>query len=226
MIKKIKSKDNKQYAVIGLGRFGTEMVKALRANNCEVLAVDMSEDRTQEVAEIATHIIVADASEEATLRSIGIDSFDVVIIAIGHNIQASIITALCCKELGVKYIVAKAFNQKHAKVLEKIEVNKIVIPEADSALKTARLLCYPRVNDIIQLAEGYSIAEILIPESWEEKSLSELKIRNKYGINVLMVIYSEDRSENPTAATVLHKDARLVIGGLTEAVQKFIKQTD
>lgn len=222
MIKKIKSKDNKQYAVIGLGRFGTEMVKALHNNDCEVLAVDMSEDRTQEVSEFATHVVVADASEEATLRAIGIQNFDVVIIAIGHNMQASIITALCCKEMGVKYIVAKANSVNHAKVLEKIGIDKIVVPETDSAIKTARLLNYPKVNDIIELAEGYSIAEILIPESWEGKSLGELKIRNKYDINVLMVLYAEENAENPTAATVLRKNAKLVIGGLVEDVQNFI----
>jgi trk system potassium uptake protein TrkA len=125
--------------------------------------------------------------------------------------------------MGVKYIVAKASSEKHAKVLEKIGVDKIVIPEADSAIKTARLLNYPRVNDIIELAEGYSIAEISIPDEWVGKSLSDLQIRNKYKINILMIIYSEDEAENPTATTVFKQGARLVIGGLVADIQEFIR---
>ena len=225
MLKKIKGAAPRQFAVLGLGRFGVEMVKALSAIGCEVLAVDVSEERTAEVADIATYTVAADSSEENTLKTLGIAAFDVVIIAIGENMQASIITAMTCKEMGVKTIVAKAFNAKHAKVLEKIGVDRIIVPERDSAVRTATLINNPKVNDIIELNAGYCIAEIEIPQDWKDKTLVELNVRAKHSINVLMVTNGDDEDPiSPDISTVFRDGQWVLIGGLTADVKKFINR--
>ena len=204
----------KQVAVLGLGRFGTEVTKALYSYGCEVLAVDENEEKTYEVADFATHTVTTNVAEESNLKSIGITDFDAVIIAIGDNIQASIITALNCKEMGVNYIAAKAQNEKHAKVLEKIGVDYVVIPEADTARKTARLLTHPKINDLIELAGGYGIAEIGVAEGWEGKMLSELDIRNRYRVNVLIAINGKGEVDaNPSGTTKLERGSKLIVGG-------------
>ena len=204
----------KQVAVLGLGRFGTEVTKALYSYGCEVLAVDENEEKTYEVADFATHTVTTNVAEESNLKSIGITDFDAVIIAIGDNIQASIITALICKEMGVNYIVAKAQNSKHAKVLKKIGVDYVVIPEADTAIKTARLLTHPKINDLIELAGGYSLAEIAVPKDWIGKALIDLDIRNRYAVNVLIVISKDGQvNANPYGATVLSEGSKLIVGG-------------
>lgn len=204
----------KQVAVLGLGRFGTEVTKALYSYGCEVLAVDENEEKTYEVADFATHTVTTNVAEESNLKSIGITDFDAVIISIGDNIQASIITALICKEMGVNYIVAKAQNSKHAKVLKKIGVDYVVIPEADTAIKTARLLTHPKINDLIELAGGYSLAEIAVPKDWIGKALIDLDIRNRYAVNVLIVISKDGQvNANPYGATVLSEGSKLIVGG-------------
>ena len=204
----------KQVAVLGLGRFGTEVTKALYSYGCDVLAVDENEEKTYEVADFATHTVTTNVAEESNLKSIGITDFDAVIIAIGDNIQASIITALICKEMGVNYIVAKAQNSKHAKVLKKIGVDYVVIPEADTAIKTARLLTHPKINDLIELAGGYSLAEIAVPKDWIGKALIDLDIRNRYAVNVLIVISKDGQvNANPYGATVLSEGSKLIVGG-------------
>lgn len=204
----------KQVAVLGLGRFGTEVTKALYSYGCEVLAVDESEEKTYEVADFATHTVATNVAEESNLKSIGITDFDAVIIAIGDNIQASIITALTCKEMGVNYIVAKAQNDKHAKVLKKIGVDYVVIPEADTAVKTARILTHPKINDLIEIAANYSLAEIDVPKEWIGRPLIDLDIRNRYAVNVLVVIGKNgDVNANPYGATVLGEGCKLIVGG-------------
>lgn len=209
----------KQVAVLGLGRFGTEVTKALYNYGCEVLAVDENEDKTYEVADFATHTVTTNVAEESNLKSIGITDFDAVIIAIGDNIQASIITALICKEMGVNYIVAKAQNSKHAKVLKKIGVDYVVIPEADTAIKTARLLTHPKINDLIEIASGYSLAQIEAPKEWIGKPLIDLDIRNRYAVNVLVVISKKGEvNANPYGATVLTEGCKLIVGGNTSDI--------
>lgn len=209
----------KQVAVLGLGRFGTEVTKALYSYGCEVLAVDEKEEKTYEVADFATHTVTTNVAEESNLKTIGIADFDAVIIAIGDNIQASIITALICKEMGVSYIVAKAQNANHAKVLKKIGVDYVVIPEADTAIKTARLLTHPKINDLIEIAKGYSLAEIDVPRDWVGKALTELDIRNRYSVNVLVIISGKGAvNANPYGATVLAEGDRVIVGGMTDDI--------
>ena len=203
---KLPKSDMKQVAVLGLGRFGIELAKALGATDCEVLAVDRCEERIYEVADYVTHTVVADVS-------------DCVVVAIGDDMQSSIITALNCKHMGVEYIVAKAQTAQHAEILEKIGVDYIVIPEADSAKKTARLLTQPQIDDIISVTADYSIAQVAVPSDWAGRKLSELNLRSHYGVNVLIVITNGGINTSPAADTVLAESDRLVIGGMSSDIK-------
>ena len=221
MNNKLPKSNMRQVAVLGLGRFGTEIAKALYNSGCEVLAVDQNEDRIYEVADFTTHAVATNVAEESNLKQLGITEFDGVVIAIGDNIQASIITALNCKEMGCNYIVAKAQNAKHARVLEKIGVDYVIIPEADSAIKTARLLTQPQISDIVSITSNYSIAQVNVPDVWAGRKLSELDLRNRYDVNVLIVITKAGVNSMPSGDTVFSVGDKIVIGGESSSIKAF-----
>ena len=152
------------------------------------------------------------------LKQLGITEFDGVVIAIGDNIQASIITALNCKEMGCNYIVAKAQNAKHARVLEKIGVDYVIIPEADSAIKTARLLTQPQISDIVSITSNYSIAQVNVPDAWAGRKLSEMDLRNRYDVNVLIVITKAGVNSMPSGDTVFSVGDKMLVTGPTTGV--------
>lgn len=219
-MKKFKHTKNQQFAVLGLGKFGTEITKALYNYGYEVLAIDIDEEKVNEVANYCTHSLVADVSEENTLRTVAIENFDTVVIAIGNNMQASIISALICKELGVKNIIAKAHNEKHGKVLNKIGVNQVIYPEAAMAVKVATTLINPNIQNHMEIVAGYSIAEIRIPDKWINKNLGELALRSEYAVNVLIIIRANDEVITaPTGDTVLKEDDIIVVGGSNQDIE-------
>ncbi len=219
-MKKFKHTKNQQFAVLGLGKFGTEITKALYNYGYEVLAIDIDEEKINEVAGFCTHSLVADVSEENTLRTVAIENFDTVVIAIGNNIQASIISALICKELGVKNIIAKAHNEKHGKVLNKIGVNQVIYPEAAMAVKVATTLINPNIQNHMEIVAGYSIAEIRIPDKWINKNLGELALRSEYAVNVLIIIRANDEVITaPTGDTILKEDDIIVVGGSNQDIE-------
>ena len=220
MNRRFKNKTKQQVAVIGLGRFGTEMTRYLYSNGCDVMAVDIAEERTLAVADYAVHTLVADASDESTLKRMGIESFDTVVIAIGE-MQPSIVCALNCLEMKVENIIAKARDEKHAKILEKIGIKNIVIPEADSAIKTAVGILNPNVGDIMELAVGYDVAVINTPHEWKGKPIKDLDLPNIHGVNILTVI-RDGQIISPLADTLVKEDDKFIIGGLAEDVKKFI----
>lgn len=219
-MKKFKHTKNQQFAVLGLGKFGTEITKALYNYGYEVLAIDIDEEKINEVANYCTHSLVADVSEENTLRTVAIENFDTVVIAIGNNMQASIISALICKELGVKNIIAKAHNEKHGKVLNKIGVNQVIYPEAAMAVKVATTLINPNIQNHMEIVAGYSIAEIRIPDKWINKNLGELALRSEYAVNVLIIIRANDEVITaPTGDTILKEDDIIVVGGSNQDIE-------
>jgi len=161
----------KQFAVIGIGRFGSSVAKTLCGLGHEVLAVDRNQDRIQEIADYVTHAVQADATDEEALKSLGIRNFDAVVVSIGDDIQSSIMIALLCKEMGVKFVVGKAQNDLHAKVLYKIGVDKVIFPERDMGMKIAHHLASTNIIDYIELASDYSLVEVTaIPNGWGSRS--------------------------------------------------------
>lgn len=175
----------KQFVVIGLGRFGTSVAKTLYTLGNDVLAIDSSDDIVQSISDSVTHSVQMNATDENSLRALGIRNFDVAVITIGSDIQASTMATLLVKEMGVKYIIAKANTEIHAKVLYKIGADRVVFPERDMGVRVAHNLVSTNILDYIELSPNYSIAEIVIPKIWHGKTLNELNIRANYGINVV-----------------------------------------
>jgi trk system potassium uptake protein TrkA len=203
----------KQYAVIGMGRFGSSVATYLAGMGYEVLAVDESEERVQEVAHRVTHAVSADSTDEDAMRALGIRNFDVVVVAIGQDIQSSILTTLILKDLGVKTIIVKAQNELHGKVLNKIGADKVVFPERDMGLRVAHHLISPNILDHIELSADFSIVEMKIPPEMIGKNLKQLDIRVTYNCNVLAVKRNGQMNITPRADEQLLPDDVLVIVG-------------
>lgn len=214
----------KQFAVIGMGRFGISLAMKLVEAGQDVLAIDNSEDRIQEVEHYFTHAVVADASDEKALTSLGIRNFDSVIVAIGSDIQASILTAMLLAHLGVENIIAKAINERHGQVLEKIGVKWIVYPEKDMGERVANQILSPNVLNYIEISKQHSIEEVKLPESMVGKNLKELNLRAKYNVNVIAIERSGDVivSMNPDEA--LQKGDFLIIIGNRKDLAKFSRE--
>lgn len=205
---------SKQFVVIGLGRFGSSVAKTLYSLGNEVLAIDTDEEVVQSISDSVTHAVQADATDEATLRSLGVRNFDVAVVTIGSNVQSSVMITLLIKELGVKYVIAKAQNELHAKVLYKIGADRVVFPERDMGVRVAHNLCSSNILDYIELSPDYSIMELTAIDEWENKSLRELGMRSKYGINVMAIKTGTQINVSPSADDKInHGDVLVVIGG-------------
>ncbi|MFS8580601.1 MAG: TrkA family potassium uptake protein [Novibacillus thermophilus] len=210
----------KQFAVIGLGRFGGSVARALCEMGYEVLVVDKNEQRIQDFSNIATHAVVADTTDEEALNALGIRNFDIVVVAIGEDIQSSILTTLILKELDVQTVVVKARNALHGKVLYKIGADKVVYPERDMGIRVVHSLISPNILDIIELADDYSIVEIHAGEFFSGKTLKDLDIRAKFGCNV-MAIKSGDRINiAPLASDRINEGDNLVVIGHNDDLQR------
>lgn len=206
----------KQYAVIGMGRFGSSVAMSLYKLGYEVLAIDSNEQRMQEVSGFVTHAVQADATDEEALRAIGIRNFDVVVVAIGQDIQSSILTTLNVKELGVPMLVVKAQNDLHGKVLKKIGADRVIFPERDMGLRVAHHLISPNILDFIELSEDYSIVELKASPSMVGQTLRQLDIRAKYGCNVMALKIGDKINISPNADDVIQPDEVLVVVGENE----------
>ena len=194
---------NKQFVIIGLGRFGSSIAKTLYSLGNDVLAIDKDEDIVQEIADSVTHAVQLDATDENALRSLGIRNFDVAVVTIGDNIQSSIMATLLVKELGVKYIIAKGHSDLHAKVLYKIGADRVVLPEKDMGIRVAHNLVSANILDYIELSDDYSVMEIQVLHEWAGKTLNELKLRSKYGINVMAIKRGDEVNLSPAADEIV-----------------------
>jgi trk system potassium uptake protein TrkA len=203
----------KQFAVLGLGRFGSSLAKTLYGLGHDVLAVDEREEVVQDISDSVTHAIQADAADESTLRSLGLRNFDVAIVTIGSDIQASILVTLILKELGVKYVVAKAQSELHAKVLYKIGADRVVFPERDMGVRLAHNLVSTNILDFIELSSDYSIVEVAALSEWKGKTLKELNMRVKYGINIIAIRREGKINVSPKAEDrIMENDVLVVVG--------------
>ncbi|MFB9751847.1 TrkA family potassium uptake protein [Paenibacillus hodogayensis] len=203
----------KQYAVIGMGRFGSSVAKSLYGLGYEVLAIDSSEQRMQEVSGTVTHAVQADSTDEEALRALGIRNFDVVVVAIGQDIQSSILTTLILKDLGVPLLVVKAQTELHGKVLKKIGADKVIFPERDMGLRVAHHLISPNILDFIELSDDYSIVELKASSTMIGRTLRELDVRARYGCNVMALKTGDKMNISPNADdTIKHDDILVVVG--------------
>jgi len=210
----------KQFIVIGLGRFGTSVAETLYSLGNDVLAVDHDEDVVQNISDNVTHAVQVDANDENSLRALGIRNFDCAVISIGSSIQSSILATILVKELGVKHIVAKATTELHAKVLYKIGANRVVFPERDMGVRVAHNLVSSNILDYIELSPDYSIAEVVSPEEWNNKTLKELNVRAQYGISVMAIKRNNDIDISPSADTIIEPGDIIVAIGSIEELNK------
>jgi len=216
----------KQFVVIGMGRFGSALAKRLYALGHEVLAIDSNEDEIQRISDKVTHAVTADATDESVLKSLGIRNFDVGIVAIGADVQSSIITTLMLKEMGIKYVVAKAQNDLHAKVLIKIGADRVVFPERDMGERVAHNLVSTNLLEFIELSPEFSIIEFAVPHIWVGKNLRDLNLRVKYGVNVVAIKNNNKINPAPMADEEIKEDTILVIIGSNDGIKKLEKKVE
>jgi trk system potassium uptake protein len=215
----------RQFAVIGLGRFGSSVAKTLSEKGYQVLAIDITEDKVQDVSDIVTQAVCVDATDEKALRAVGADSVDVAIVSVGNNIEASVLITLLLKEIGIKEVVAKAVTEEQGKVLEKVGADKIVFPERDMGIRVANSLTSENVSEHIDLSAACSIIEIKAPQDFVGKTLKQLSVRVEYGLNIA-AIKSIDEAGNeainstPEADYKIKGTDRLMVVGPNENIER------
>ncbi len=185
----------KTFAVIGLGRFGFAVATQLFNMGYEVIAVDSNMENVNLISDYVTRAVCINVKEESVLKTIGIKNCDCVVVAMGNNITDSVLITLSLKEMGVKQVVCKAKDNQHKKILQKIGADTVIIPEQEAGVKTAINLVSDRFVDLIELSDEYSIADSTVPKSWIGKSLAELAVRKKYGVNIVAIKNTEKESD-------------------------------
>jgi trk system potassium uptake protein len=209
------------YAVIGLGRFGTSIISKLYEAGQEVMGIDINNELVDDIKSSVTHAVVLDSTDEESLKSVGIRNFDYVIVAIGNDMQASILTVMLLKEIGVKQVIAKALNKRHGQLLDKVGADWVIHPERDMGERVAHQLLSPNVLNYIELSKEYSIEEIMIPSSMKKKSLRELDLRAKYNVNAIAILSNENLIISPSPDQVLKDGDKLVIIGHRDDINEF-----
>ncbi len=204
----------KKFALIGLGRFGRSICHTLIDAGQEVLVIDSNNKKINEFKDIATHTVLGNAQDEQILRSVGIRNFDHVIIAIGEDIQASILVALMIKEMGVPFVTAKAQNEYHGKVLEKIGVDYVIHPERDSGIRIAHQIVSKNIIDYLKLSDEYSLVELKVTNAFfYNKSLVEIDFRVKFGLVIIGIRRNFEIIISPTAEERIKENDSLILVG-------------
>lgn len=214
----------KSFAVIGCGRFGSSVATTLYHMGHEVMAVDSNEELVQSISEDVTHAVVVDVMNEIAVGELGLSNFDIVIVSIGSNVEASIMATIMAKEHGVKRVVAKATSDFQGKILAKVGADKVIYPERDMGVRLAHNLVSTNIIEFIELSPDYGMIEINPPKEWINKTLTELDLHSKHGINVIAVRSGEKININPERDYLLEKDDLLVIVASTSAINKLEKK--
>jgi trk system potassium uptake protein TrkA len=215
-------KGSRQFAVIGLGRFGRAVCMTLHRMGYEVVGTDINEELvSQAISErIATHAIQLDSTNLNALKEAGIFEFDTVIVAIGNYIEESIVTTLNVKEGGVNCVVAKASSAIHGKLLKRVGADLVVFPEHEAGCELAYTLTKPAILDRFDLDPDHSIVEIRVPDEFDGKTLADLELRGRYGLNVLAVGSDDHFLINPTPQERLSKGLLMVVIGSNQAIHR------
>ena len=209
----------KQYAVFGLGSFGESVAIALQGLGCEVIVVDDDMERIEDIANSVSYAMKADFGDPDVVRSLGTKNLDGVVVAVADNMEASIMATLVCKEIGVPYVISKAKNDLHATVLKKIGADAIIFPEKEMGVRRAKNLMSANFADWIALSPDYSLVETVIPRGWMGKSLQDLDVRRKYGINVVGIKVGEDVEVNPNPEKALEDGMVMILVGANKDLE-------
>lgn len=210
----------KSYAVFGLGRYGLAVARELVAGGAEVLAVDQSESIVNSLTAEIPLCKCADVTDGDTLRQLDIGSFDTVVIAMAGSLEATVLSTMLCKELGVKTVIAKCYNETHQKILSRVGADQVVIPESESGARLAKNLLSAGFVDLLELSRDVSMVEVSVQPEWVGKSLLELNLRRKYGINIVAIREGGRVSVTIDPEKPLSKEARLLVIGNTARMGK------
>ncbi|MFS0674008.1 potassium channel family protein [Ornithinibacillus sp. 179-J 7C1 HS] len=211
----------KQFVVIGLGQFGSSVCKQLYQLGHDVLGIDNDEDNVKTNSNNASHLVVANATDEDKLKALGVRNFDYAIVAIGEKIQPSILCTLILKDIGVKNVWVKAQNVQHKKVLEKVGADRIINPEEEMGIRIANQLDSDKIIDYIGLSKDYSILELKATSKISNKSLIQLDIRAKYGCTILALKRGEDVNVSPLPDDLILEGDVMVVMGDNKSLKRF-----
>lgn len=203
--------EKKSYAVFGLGRFGRSVAEELAKSGAEVLAVDIDEEKVRDVAEYVTFAVTADVCDIESMETLGLRNMDGVIVAITENLNASVLITILAKEMGVPYVIAKAKDNLHIKVLEKVGADKVIIPEKESGVRVARSIWAGNFIDFIELSDRVKLIEIPVRDEWIGKTLRELNLRQKNRINIVAIRENGELSVGPDPDTPIKKDISMIV---------------
>ena len=213
----------KGFAVLGLGRFGTSVATHLAETGAEVLVVDQDESNVHDVADLVTYAVQGDISDPDTLMSLGIGNLDAVIVAIAGNMEASVMATILAKEQGVPYVLAKAQNEMHGKILEKVGADNVIYPEKEMGARIARNLTVGNFIDLFELSSKVSMVEMIVKPEWEGRTLVELDLRGRYGVNVVAVKRGGDLDVSPAPNEALQPEMHLLLTGYNHDLKKLVQ---
>ena len=210
----------KSFIVIGLGRFGSNIAKTLIENNCDVLAVDISEESVKRVSSFVPHCVIADATKEQVLVELGAKSIDHAVVAIGNNLQASILTIMNLKHLGVPRITVRADEEGHKEVYRTLGATEVIIPEESAAISLGNQIISDSILDYYTVSRSYAMVKVNIGRDFKE-NLIELDLRNSYGINIVGIIKEDGEFFIPRGTDKLIKGEVAVVVGTKPKIKKF-----
>jgi trk system potassium uptake protein TrkA len=210
-----------EFAIIGLGRFGASLARALIENGNNVLGVDNDAQLVQRISGELTHAAILDATDESALLEIDITSFDTVIVAIGADFESNLLATVALKNLGVPYVISKAVTRRQREILLRVGADRVVQPEHDAGQRLAEELLAPAVLERVHLGPDYSVAELLAPSSLAKQTLAQLDLRGRLGVTVLLIKRGEQLIVSPPADTVILDDDLLLVLGTNDALQSF-----
>lgn len=211
----------KQFAVLGLGSFGRSVALTLESLGCDVIAVDDSYEKIKDIADSVAYAIRADVTDSDVMKSLGARDLDGAVVAVSENREAAIMATILSKEVGIKYVVAKAIDEMQGKILEKLGADSVVYPERDMGERLAKKLGSSGFADWIELSPEYSMAEKLLPKKWEGKSLIELRVREKYGVNVVGILKDGEMQVTLDPEKPLERGCMLFIVGANSELENF-----
>ncbi|HJC80935.1 MAG: TrkA family potassium uptake protein [Lachnospiraceae bacterium] len=211
----------KQYAVLGMGSFGESVALTLENMGCDVLVMDDSYEKIQDISDKVSYAMKADVSDPDALQALGGKNLDGVVVAVSENLEAGIMATMLCKEMGIPLVVAKAKNKLQGAILKRVGADRIVYPEIEMGSRVAKSLVSREFMDWIELSNDYSMVEIAVPDKWVGRTLVDINVRERLGINVVGIIINGKIDVTLDPQKPLPEGGILIVIGANDVLEKF-----